>query len=82
MVLQAKKSDSSFSQKWEPAYQAAFGAADEDDEMDEDEMEPANTDLQFESTQPELEDGEQMPAGWRIDRGPWSSVPIGAVRAS
>jgi len=78
MLLQAKKSDISFSDKWQAAYQAAFSPEDED-EMDEGEIEPAQVSERPNSDSLTVENEEDYPAGWRIDRGPWSVVPIGAV---
>ena len=80
-LLETKKGDASFWQKWQPAYQAAFGPVDEDEDMSEGEAEPAGTLLLSSSERAEFEDDAEAPAGWRIDRGPWAAIPIGATPA-
>jgi len=67
--------DEECSERWQAIYASVFA---DGDAMDEDAAE-TGVEIEVESANIQVSDDNNDHVGWRIDRGPWHTVPIGAV---
>jgi len=72
--LMLEHCDEECSERWQSIYASVFAGGDA---MDEDTAETV-PEMEVDSTNARSRDAEDQ-HGWRIDRGPWHTVPIGAV---